>query len=348
MGYRQIAEDINSQIRSGSFAVNDRLPTVAELAKQYDVAALTIRRAIGLLKKNGWVTTTPRKSVTVRAGWGSPPAQYHVGFAYLEMKRLAQPGLTVMPALSRGLRKGFGAATIQISALPFHPETQLQEISRGCLDSGINALVVINSNLLKVETVEFLKLHKVPLALFSPESFPYGISCRADMDAGITTAIEALGLPDAKEVALIHFSRSDQAGLLRQAFSYHGGELACAVPNEYEETRESPPYELIYDFIAKKRPAFLFAGDETLALHARRAMILNNLSTRIITLTCIWPDGVWPGDYYFDTFQFFEAAGKWFGQSFLEFLNGMDTAFGGRVLTLVSPLKHAADPLAQK
>ena len=44
--YRQIAETISGQIRSGEFANGSRLPTERELAKTYSVSRASIREAI--------------------------------------------------------------------------------------------------------------------------------------------------------------------------------------------------------------------------------------------------------------------------------------------------------------
>ena len=53
----QVAADIEADIDSGALEPDTRLPSEAELATQYGVARVSIRRAIELLRKRGKVLT---------------------------------------------------------------------------------------------------------------------------------------------------------------------------------------------------------------------------------------------------------------------------------------------------
>lgn len=53
--WRQIADDITSAITKGELQPGDRLPNEFELATYYGVARVTIRRAVGELRKRGLV-----------------------------------------------------------------------------------------------------------------------------------------------------------------------------------------------------------------------------------------------------------------------------------------------------
>jgi DNA-binding GntR family transcriptional regulator len=53
----QVARDIEADIDSGSIAPDTRLPTELELAEQYGVSRVTVRRAISLLRERGRVVT---------------------------------------------------------------------------------------------------------------------------------------------------------------------------------------------------------------------------------------------------------------------------------------------------
>ncbi|MEM7115797.1 MAG: PLP-dependent aminotransferase family protein [Chloroflexota bacterium] len=53
--YRQIAEQIKTQISDGRLPANARLPTVRKLATQLGVTRLTIQNAYGELQADGWV-----------------------------------------------------------------------------------------------------------------------------------------------------------------------------------------------------------------------------------------------------------------------------------------------------
>lgn len=68
----QVARDIEADIDSGAIPPDTRLPSEAELAGQYGVARLTVRRAIAQLRERGKVLTvhgrgsfaTPRDETT--------------------------------------------------------------------------------------------------------------------------------------------------------------------------------------------------------------------------------------------------------------------------------------------
>lgn len=53
----QVAADIEADITAGRLAHDTRLPSEAELAVQYGVARVTVRRAIALLRERGMVVT---------------------------------------------------------------------------------------------------------------------------------------------------------------------------------------------------------------------------------------------------------------------------------------------------
>jgi DNA-binding GntR family transcriptional regulator len=53
----QVARDIEADIDSGSIAPDTRLPTELELAEQYGVSRVTVRRAMALLRDRGKVVT---------------------------------------------------------------------------------------------------------------------------------------------------------------------------------------------------------------------------------------------------------------------------------------------------
>lgn len=56
--YRQIAEQIKTQIGNGRLPANTRLPTVRKLAKDLSVTRLTIQNAYSELQADGWIEAT--------------------------------------------------------------------------------------------------------------------------------------------------------------------------------------------------------------------------------------------------------------------------------------------------
>ena len=53
--YRQLAAILRGQIESGELAQGTQLPTILARAGEYEVATITVRKAIGLLKDEGLV-----------------------------------------------------------------------------------------------------------------------------------------------------------------------------------------------------------------------------------------------------------------------------------------------------
>ncbi|AWL90860.1 transcriptional regulator [Streptomyces griseus] len=56
-GYADVADHFRALIKGGELAPGDTLPSVGEIREQFDVAAKTVSRALGVLKSEGLVTS---------------------------------------------------------------------------------------------------------------------------------------------------------------------------------------------------------------------------------------------------------------------------------------------------
>ncbi|MER6640979.1 GntR family transcriptional regulator [Streptomyces microflavus] len=56
-GYADVADHFRTRIKNGDLAPGDSLPSVTEIRDQFDVAAKTVSRALGVLKTEGLVTS---------------------------------------------------------------------------------------------------------------------------------------------------------------------------------------------------------------------------------------------------------------------------------------------------
>jgi GntR family transcriptional regulator len=65
--YRQIADYLREQIKSGELAPGDPLPSEQRLAQESGTAITTVRRAIKLLRDEGWIITEPAQGSFVAA-----------------------------------------------------------------------------------------------------------------------------------------------------------------------------------------------------------------------------------------------------------------------------------------
>jgi DNA-binding GntR family transcriptional regulator len=52
---RQLAAILRSQIESGELARGARLPSIMELANRYEIAPVTVRKALDILKREGLI-----------------------------------------------------------------------------------------------------------------------------------------------------------------------------------------------------------------------------------------------------------------------------------------------------
>ncbi|MEO3802861.1 GntR family transcriptional regulator [Nonomuraea sp. B10E8] len=69
--YQQIATDISDQIKAGRFLPRRPIPGETALVKQYDVARETVRRAMALLREQGWIYTVAQRGsyVSPKESW---------------------------------------------------------------------------------------------------------------------------------------------------------------------------------------------------------------------------------------------------------------------------------------
>ncbi|MCF6470717.1 winged helix-turn-helix transcriptional regulator [Nonomuraea sp. MG754425] len=67
-GYLQIADDLRTQIRTGSLAPGAALPSTAQLCQRYDVSASVVKAAISVLRTEALIVGQQGKGVFVREG----------------------------------------------------------------------------------------------------------------------------------------------------------------------------------------------------------------------------------------------------------------------------------------
>lgn len=67
-GYREVAETLQEQIRSGAIILGSLLPTERELVDNFGVSRTTVRRALQELVNSGWAESIPNRGVSARMG----------------------------------------------------------------------------------------------------------------------------------------------------------------------------------------------------------------------------------------------------------------------------------------
>ncbi|MBE3000712.1 winged helix-turn-helix transcriptional regulator [Nocardiopsis sp. HNM0947] len=72
--YKQVATALRDRIKSGELKPRDPIPSESKMVADYDVARDTARRAIALLRSEGWVVTLPQRGTFVSDSPGTPPS----------------------------------------------------------------------------------------------------------------------------------------------------------------------------------------------------------------------------------------------------------------------------------
>ena len=71
--YQQIAADLRAAIADGRYPVGSRLPVERELARQYGVAAMTVRHGIDVLRAEGVIASQEKRGHFVTRAPGPGP-----------------------------------------------------------------------------------------------------------------------------------------------------------------------------------------------------------------------------------------------------------------------------------
>ncbi|WP_049567916.1 GntR family transcriptional regulator [Nonomuraea sp. SBT364] len=77
--YQHIAAEIVQQISCGALTPRRAIPGEAALVRQYDVARETVRRAMALLREQGWIYTVPQRGSYVSPEERWPAARKQAG-----------------------------------------------------------------------------------------------------------------------------------------------------------------------------------------------------------------------------------------------------------------------------
>jgi len=64
--YLQLAELLREQIRSGKLPPRSRVPSLVDLAAKYELAEMTVRKALRLLIDEGLIETRPGRGTFVK------------------------------------------------------------------------------------------------------------------------------------------------------------------------------------------------------------------------------------------------------------------------------------------
>ncbi|MEU2788992.1 GntR family transcriptional regulator [Streptomyces sp. NPDC007100] len=179
--HRRIAADLTRRIRRGEWSPGDQIPSRAELAAEYEVHEQTIRLAVTLLRRRGFLEGEQRSRLHV----AHPPA----------MRALIDPDAD-WPFPSETTDTAPRRATAELAArLDVPAGTRLQHETVECLDPGGRSAMLVSS---------WWRGHRRPHASFIAELGVVELSERQAHALGLTV--------DALAYRLVR-TRLDAAGL---------------------------------------------------------------------------------------------------------------------------------------
>lgn len=206
MLYQNVYRKLLDAIRGGEYPAGSRLPSVEELCRQYDVSAITVRRAMGMLKDEGYVSRQPRIGTIVIS---DTPRK---GSGNAELPRIAM--------IVTNFDDTFGARVIKgaLNAAVDHAYVMLQqsdgnaELEKSLIDSAIKGgaqgliLLPCNSDFVPQPVIDLIS-SGFPITILDRrfEGVPVA-TVASDNIGGATTATEYLLSLGHRHVA---FVRSD-------------------------------------------------------------------------------------------------------------------------------------------
>jgi DNA-binding LacI/PurR family transcriptional regulator len=141
--YRQVYSRIRADIESHVLPVGERLPIEAQLAAQHRVSAITIKRALGMLRDDGLITRRPRLGTVVVADTvdRQPLPPPRPTFPAIGMV-LTNFDDTFGTALLRGiLDSAHGHAEVSVHRSDGRIELE-DEIIRGLVQRGVEGMIL--------------------------------------------------------------------------------------------------------------------------------------------------------------------------------------------------------------
>lgn len=156
--YREVKDRIAAQIESGAYALGQRLPSEKDLALAHDVSIITIRQAVELLSREGYVEKVQGSGTFVR--------HLRPGTSR-EMWGLAIPSMRYpwYPEIAGGLEEVATAARAQViiisTDLDEHPGDSIRRLAA----MGVRALAVTPSMRRTLDPSSLLELIEMGLPL---------------------------------------------------------------------------------------------------------------------------------------------------------------------------------------
>lgn len=141
--YTQVHEALRRRIREGTIAVGDRLPSQDELTEEFSVSAITIKRALDMLRDDGFVVRRPRIGTVVVSQ--EPERDHSTGAALVGYVVPGFDDAFGTRVLNGMLNRSAGRAHVVVGTTHGDLDRE-QQLIEAQLERGIDALVLLPSS----------------------------------------------------------------------------------------------------------------------------------------------------------------------------------------------------------
>lgn len=148
MLYKRVYESLRDAIAQGAYPVGERLPSEAELSKQFEVSPITVKRALEMLRTDGMIMRRPRigtvvtsaTPTTTRAGADPDTATRLIGCVLTSFDD------TFGNKIIEGVLAAAGAGTHVIIKRSGGDLAEEDACIRALVDAGVEGLILLPSS----------------------------------------------------------------------------------------------------------------------------------------------------------------------------------------------------------
>ena len=140
--YQKVYDDLRAAIERGDFPIDHRLPSDAELTETYGVSAITVKKALDLLRSDGYISRRPRVGTIVISDVAtSAPASYSLKHPLVGLI-VTNFDDTFGTRILGGLLDRANASANLLVKRSLGDASAEDRLIRGLVDGGVRALIL--------------------------------------------------------------------------------------------------------------------------------------------------------------------------------------------------------------
>lgn len=269
--YGQVMDVLEHDLKTGKYAVGDRLPGLRELSTAIGVNHLTVRRGIQELVAKGLLEVRPRIGVFVADTTNKPRKTRRIVLgcrAYMFDISKHHPTIS---AFLMGAHRRFSSPETSVQTMIYNRNKLADELGDAILAQEVDGFVICTGGV-GPEDWEFFAKHRIPLVhcAFLPAENDWPVSMTINQNVMLRQGVERLRQFGHRRIAMIGWEQSGDNGAIhrefdRMVFDYQLGDvrdLRLAIPNDPSNVR----WDKIEEFFdIKPLPTAVITHDEFIA-----------------------------------------------------------------------------------